>query len=458
MPSLVACLTDIQERLDALARQHGVPGAALAVRRGREALDFATGVANRRTGLPVTPGTAFQIGSITKLLTTTMIMQQVEAGELELDAPVRRYVPAFELSDASGGADELTLRHLLTHSSGLEGDFFESFGSGDEAVGRYVTGMRQLGFVHPPGQLWSYCNSGFVLAGYVLEQVTGQPYHRLLAERITGPLGLRRMTVLAEEMLAGPCAVGHVPGAGGELTVPPVVLMDAAAAPAGSRTVATAAEVATFAQVQLGDGRTPDGQRLYSADSARAVVHHELDRPPASTAPEAQGLGWMLADWDGLGVIGHNGGTIGQQSFLLAIPARDLVVVLLTNAPAGALLWRDLGGWLLATVAGAQMPGVPQPADPPPDFQAEAYAGDYERLGVRYQVSPDEGGLRLRVSYSGPLAELPGQEPEELRLRPVDYQSFHTADADGEGLVSFLDWVAGRPRYLFAGRAARRLS
>src|SRR6185437_6235844 len=131
MMTLVAELGNIQERLDALARQHRVPGAVLAVSTGEEELEFATGVINTSTGVAATADTVFQIGSNTKLLTTTLVMQLVEAGQVELDALVRRYLPTFEL--AGPGAGEITVRHLLTHTSGIEGDHFEDFGRGDDA-------------------------------------------------------------------------------------------------------------------------------------------------------------------------------------------------------------------------------------------------------------------------------------------------------------------------------------
>ena len=186
MTTLVAHLDDIQHRLDALARQHHVPGAVLAVRKGDEALDFATGVINSRTGVGTTTDAVFQIGSNTKLLTTTLVMQLADTGDVDLDEPVRRYVPAFELAER-GAAGKITLRHLLTHASGIQGDYFEGFGRGDDAIERYVSSLKKIDLIHRPGQMWSYCNSGFVLAGHVVERVTGLPYHQALRERICEP-------------------------------------------------------------------------------------------------------------------------------------------------------------------------------------------------------------------------------------------------------------------------------
>ena len=454
MTTLVAHLDDIQHRLDALARQHHVPGAVLAVRKGDEALDFATGVINSRTGVETTTDAVFQIGSNTKLLTTTLVMQLADAGEVDLDEPVRRYVPAFELADR-GAAAKITLRHLLTHTSGIQGDYFEGFGRGDDAIERYVSSLKKIDLIHRPGQMWSYCNSGFVLAGHVVERVTGLPYHQALRERICEPLGLRRTTVLVEEMLAGRCAVGHVVRPDGTVEVPPVVVMEAASVPAGSRTVATAAELAGFVRMHLAGGAATDGTRVLSAQSVRAMTQVQLARPSGSDAPASQGLGWLMAEWDGLRIIGHGGGTIGQTSFLQAIPERELVIVLLTNAATGGDLWEDLGRWLFETLAGVRMPRVLRAADPPPDISLDDYAGTYERLGVRWDVTVEDAQLVMRVDLSGSLAELQGGEAQPpLRLRPVDRENFVTAD--GQLPVGFLEFRKGRPGYLFDGRAARR--
>jgi CubicO group peptidase (beta-lactamase class C family) len=455
MTTLAALSGDIQDRLDTLARDHHVPGATLAVAKGDELVEFATGLINLRTGVQATTDTVFQIGSNTKIMTTTLIMQLVEAGEVVLDAPVRSYVPTFELAES--GADEITVRHLLTHTSGIEGDHFEEFGRGDDAVGRYVDSLAGIGLVHRPGQLWSYCNSGFTLAGHIVEKLTGQPYHQALRERVLDPLRLSSMTVLAEEMLAGRCAVGHELRPDGSRTVVPIVITGMGSVPAGSRTVSTAADLVRFTQVHLAGGVAPDGTRVLSADSARAMREAQVARPPSSDAAESQGLGWLLADWSGASIVGHGGGTIGQLSFLQAIPEQELVIALFTNSDDGNALWQSLGRWLFDTLAGVRMPTVPRPADPAPDLPLADYAGTYDRLGVHYDITVEDTGLVLRRQVSGPLADWQASPPSPpARLAPVNRESFYASSAEGEELVTFLELDQGRPGYLFNGRMARR--
>lgn len=456
MTTLVARLTDIQDRLDALARQHGVPGATLAVGLDGELLDFATGVLNVNTGVATTPTSVFQIGSNTKLLTTTLVMQLVDAGDVDLDEPVRRYLPDFSLADRAV-AEEITVRQLLTHSSGIQGDYFQGFGRGDEAIERLVASLVDIDLVHRPGQLWSYCNTGFVVAGRLAEVVAGRPYHELLRTRVCSPLGLRRTTVLVDEMIAQRCAVGHIANPGGNPRVPPVVVMEYAHAPAGSMTTATAAELVRFVQMHLQGGTALDGRQVLSGDSVRAMQQVQLRRPPTSSVPLTQGVGWLIEEWDGKRVIGHGGGTIGQLSFLQAVPDEKLVVALLTNSMTGGLLWHDLGRWLFEELAGLRMPDPPAASEPAPDLPLDRYAGTYERLGVRHLVTVEDGSLVVNTELSGALAELQqGATPPPQRLQAIDEERFAVRAGGLDSVVVFEEFERGRPQFFFAGRAARR--
>jgi CubicO group peptidase (beta-lactamase class C family) len=458
MRPFVGQLRSVQDALDALARRHEVPGATLAVGRGDELFDFATGVLNLSTGVETTTGSVFQIGSNTKVFTTTLIMQLVDSGQVGLDAPVRRYLPDFALADPTA-ADEITVRQLLNHTSGIQGDYLTGFGRGDEAIERYVASLADIDLVHRPGQMWSYCNSGFAVAGRVAEVLAGIPYNKLLKERICQPLGLERTTVLSEEIVAERCAVGHVPGPGGRPMVPPgVVVMGYSHAPAGSRTTSTAAELVRFAQMHLNSGTAPDGEQVLSAASVAAMQQVGVRKPETSTGLAAQGLGWAIEDWDGKRVIGHNGGTIGQTSFLRAVPDDDLVVALLTNSATSARLWTDLGRWLFEELGGLKMATALRMPAKPPELPLARYEGTYERLGVRRVVAEEDGGLVMRTELIDVPEELrPATPPPPLKLRAIDESRFGTWVSGANDVVVFMEFERGRPGYIFVGgRVARR--
>lgn len=456
---LAGQLRSVQDALDALARRHQVPGATLAIGLGDEVFDFATGVVNVDTGVETTTDSVFQIGSITKPLTTTLVMQLVDAGQVKLDDPVIRYLPDFALADRTA-ASQITVRHLLTHTSGIQGDHFQSFGRGDDAIEKYVASLADIDLVHRPGQFWSYCNAGFVVAGRLTEVVTGSPFCQLVKEQICRPLGLEQTTVLLEDTVTRRCAVGHVPGPGGKPVIPATVVLDYSGAPAGHRTTSSASDLVRFAQMHLNSGTGPDGGQVLSASSAAAMQQVQLSKPATSTSPLAQGLGWALQEWGGKQVVGHGGMTIGQISSLHAVPEERLVLVLLTNSSTGGKLWLDLGSWLFEGLAGLKMATVPEPPPAPPRLPLARYTGTYERLGVRQIVAQEGGCLVMRTEITDqippelrPLWPL----PREVKLRPIDHERFAARLGGVNDVVMFLEFEAGRPGYLFfAGRAARR--
>src|SRR4051812_44014459 len=143
MADVTAIRQSLQSRLDELAAERGLVGASVAVLVGDDLVAAATGVANLRTGAPVRPETIFQIGSITKTFTATLVLQLVDGGLVTLDEPVRTYLPDLRLADP-GALDRITIRHLLSHTSGMDGDVFDDFGRGDDCLTKFVDAMADL--------------------------------------------------------------------------------------------------------------------------------------------------------------------------------------------------------------------------------------------------------------------------------------------------------------------------
>src|SRR5579884_3535189 len=167
----------IRERM---ARWH-VPGVAIGILSNGETATRGYGVASLETEFPVRPDTLFQIGSVSKVFTATLVMRLVEAGQLDLDAPIVTYLPDLKLADQAA-CGTITLRQLLSHTAGIWGDYFEDFGNGDDALEKAVATYSTLRQMTPPGATWSYCNAGFSLAGRVIERVTGQPFEQVMRE------------------------------------------------------------------------------------------------------------------------------------------------------------------------------------------------------------------------------------------------------------------------------------
>ncbi|MFB9838309.1 serine hydrolase, partial [Actinoallomurus acaciae] len=452
-----------RRRLTTLAERHGVPGAALGILRpapgGDETAEAATGVLNRETGVAATADSLFQIGSVSKVWTTTLVMQLADEGRLDLDAPLTEVLPGLRLADAETAA-KLTMRHLLTHTSGIDGDVFSDTGRGDDCLERYTEALAEVARNHPLGATWSYCNSGFSLAGRVVEKLTGTTWDAALRERILTPLGLRHTTTLPEEALLHRAAVGHVHDDAGEPARAPIWQLPRSAGPAGLIS-STVADVLAFARMHLTGGRAPDGTRVLGEASAAAMTEKQVDLPEAHTLGDSWGLGWSRTGWDGHRLIGHDGNTIGQSAFLRLLPAQGLAVVLLTNGGDAHGLYDALFREIFAELAGVTMPEPLTPPAEPVSADVDRHAGTYERAGERLEVIGGEHPL-LRRTTTGALAELVPEtdREQEYDLVPIGADLFAVrAQRTGTWLsVTFYALPTGE-RYLhFSGRATPKVA
>jgi CubicO group peptidase (beta-lactamase class C family) len=322
---------------DAMERYH-VPGVAIGMLRAGAVEVEAFGVTSVEHPLPVDGDTLFQIASVTKTMTATVIMRLVERGKLDLDAPVRRYIPAFRLRDPAA-QERATVRHLVTHTGGWLGDCFADFGNGDDALERYVAAMAELEQITPLGEIWHYSNSSFTLLGRLIEVVTGKTYEEATRELLFVPLGMTRSCFSANEAITHRVAIGHV-----IVDEKPVVArpwaFPRATTPVGG-IASTANDLMRYARFHLGDGTAPDGARLLSKASL------DLMRTPLADADldRKVGVSWFVRTVGGVRLQYHGGVAIGQQGVLMLAPDRGEAVTVQTNSARGGLLHQDVTTW-----------------------------------------------------------------------------------------------------------------
>ncbi len=452
-----------RQRLAALADEHGVPGAALGILRLRpgredELVEVAQGVLNKSTDVEVTTDSVFQIGSISKVWTATVAMQLVDDGLLDLDAPVVEVLPELRLADPEV-TKRVTMRQLLTHTSGIDGDDFTDTGRGDDCLEKYVAHLEEVALIHPLGATWSYCNSGFSLAGRVIEKLTGRTWDEVVRERIFGPLGLSHAGTLPEEALLHRAAAGHVDDGTGTLGVAPIWTMPRSVGPAGLINCAVG-EVLAFARMHLAGGRTPDGTTVLSEASAAAMTESQVELPDKHTLGDSWGIGWIRDEWDGQRVLGHDGSTIGQNAFLRVLPGQGLAVALLTNGGGTHQLYLDLFREIFAEVAGVEMRRPLAPPAEPVTVDARVHEGTYERVSTRMEVIAGDGHPVLRVTVTGKLAELTREPPREYEMVPVEQDLYVVSEArTGMRMpVTFYALPTGERYVHFGARATPKVS
>ena len=243
-------LTPVVER--EMARW-SIPGVVVGVLRDGAVETRALGVAKLSNDETMREDSLFRVASISKVFTATLAMILADDGLLDIDRPIIEYLPDLPLADAKA-RQTLTVRMLLSHQSGLYGDFFIDMGLGEDALARAIAEFGGLRQMTAPGERWAYCNSGFHLTGRVLEVVGGQPFDVLMRERLFTPLGLERTCYFAHEAIVWPHAAGHnpvSPGADEHVVAPQGYPRNRL--PAGG-VVTNAPELLRFAALHLGDG------------------------------------------------------------------------------------------------------------------------------------------------------------------------------------------------------------
>lgn len=398
-------------------------------------------------GAPVTPETIFRIGSITKALTGTATLRLADAGRLDLEAPVREYLPWFTLGEHVA-SESITPRMLLTHTSGLPTGMDDLRAPGVAGLaGSIRAELQKCALLARPGAAFSYSNLGFALLGCVTEATTGQAYPDLMADLVFEPLQMSKTALDATLIMGGQLSQSHKVAPDGSLRVVPPSPNNAAHAPAGSA-LSTALDLANFARMLLGRGRFGSGQFL-SPKTVSAMSTIQV----ATYTPGAGGRGLaMFVDPHprcGLPRTGHMGGINGYRALLEVYPTLSAAVVVLMNRAGDYGAVRDI---LLEECFGVATTGwhplVTEPCRSAwPDYLG-AYISDeaglaeitvqgdllclewngdccrLDRLGVDHYVSEEKGrGIWLGVGFirgsDGLVGHLMLSEMLFRRVQPV---------------------------------------
>ncbi|MEU9700729.1 serine hydrolase domain-containing protein [Streptomyces sp. NPDC047981] len=413
----------LAEFVERTAVRHGIPGGIVGVwADGREAF-AAHGVTSLDNPLPVDEDTLFQLGSTSKTFTATALMRLVAEGRIELDAPVRRYVPELVLPDEKAAA-EITVLNLLNHTSGLDWNIIVDTGDGDDALAGFVAKMADLQLIGAPGERASYSQAAFNLLGRVLEKVTGQTYEQAIASLLLEPLGLTESFFGTADVMTRRFAVGHNPDEDGDLAVAREWRLTRGNNPGGGL-ASSAADVLRWARFQIGDGRAESGERLMPAEVLHAMREQTVELR-GSNLGDGFGICWFLREVDGVRTIEHGGSANGQFVELLIVPERNFAVVAMSNSGAEGIPFnRSAIRWALEHYLGV----VDRDPEPLPYDAARAreLLGAYDNDGMILTVGTDAAGLTLGAVIK---PEIRAAADFEM---PADYQPAATGLLPGDG-------------------------
>ena len=445
----------LTERIQKDMKRLRIPGVTVGVwHKGREQR-AGFGVTSVEHPLPVTPETLFQTGSISKTFTGTLLMQLVEQGKLDLDEPVRKYMPELKLSDEDV-AEQVTTRHLLTHVGGWVGDYFNDFGTGADANELMVKDIAKLPQIHPLGKIWSYNNTGFNIAARLVEVLTGQPYETAAQDMLLDPLGLSMTFFYPSDILfTHRFVVGHHREGNKMLVSRPWAVGRAGNGIGG--VVCDVGDLLAYARFHMGDGKSAAGKRVIAKKSLAAMRVPQIS---------AGGRGEMCITWfhrnvDGLTLFSHGGWTHGQQAYLLFIPEKDFALAVLTNADEGGILTSNAVAWALDIYFGAKAKS-PKPISVPA-AELKQYVGRY-KIGVECFDLKIKGGslVHQNIPLGGfPTPDVPpGPAMPPVRLAFYEKDNLVGLDEPYKGaLADVIRDEQGRVEFFrIAGRAHKKIS
>jgi CubicO group peptidase (beta-lactamase class C family) len=434
-------------------KKTAVPGVGVGITLGNRRYANGYGVTNIDHPMPVTQDTLFQIGSTTKTFTATAVMQLVEHGTLDLDVPVRRYLPAFRLKDPEA-TRKVTLRHLLTHMGGWIGDFFVNTGWGQDALEKVVSQMSRIKQLTPIGTVWSYSNSGFYVAGRIIEKVTRLTFEEAIKEMILDPLEMDHSFFYPHDVLFHSFVVGHWTD-GRKSTVAKPWRMSRSGVAAGGL-VCSAVDQLKWAAFNMGDGKAPSGKRLLKKSTLQLMQREQVY---VGSMTESIGLAWMLNHVDGMKIVRHGGTTNGQLSAFVMVPERKFAVTVLTNSTRGRELHPAVVRWALTNYLGIGEESA-APAMRIEAAELNKYGGQYriEATGETLDVTPQ--GRRLILQFPQPSdSSMPAVRVPAIPVQFYEPDKFIGASGPYRGIRGdFLRSENGRLMWMrFGGRLYRRL-
>ena len=446
----------LDEELGREMEKHHIAGAAVSVVKDGE-LFFAKGYgsADLENKIPVDPEqTVFRIGSVGKLFTWTAVMQLAEQGKLDLDADINDYLD-FRIPDTY--PQPITLKHLMTHTSGFEDRLRGSVVSDadDQVPTREWLVSHMPARVSSPGDIASYSNYNAMLAGYIVAQVSGEPYDQYIQEHILDPLGMVHSTAQwpTQPDLRAHASVGYTYEDGAFQAYPDYTVQPAAV-PSGAHQ-ASVTDMARFMIAHLQDGRYSDantaGARILNKSTMRQM-HSTLYTPD----PRLLGTAYGFFDFsdNGQRTIGHSGYIPPMYSLLLLLPDQNLGVYVAYNSEGGGDLVNQHLGFQKAFFDHYFPAPAVEAIQPPADFAERAgrFEGMYSPTQGSYTTIDKVGQLfgAVEISDTGDgmlLFTIAGSEWRFVEVAPLYFRQVD--GPDGPFSIVFREDDRGRITHMF---------
>lgn len=385
----------------------GLPAVSIALVDGQQIVWAAGfGWADRQQQVPASAATVYRVGSVSKLFTDVAVMQLVERGELDLDAPVTDYLPDFQPRNPF--ASPITLRNLMSHRAGLvrESPVGNYFDPTEPSLAETVESLNRTQLVYAPGARTKYSNAGIAVAGRVLERRAGKPFSDYIQQAVLAPLETESTSFEPTPAIRQRLADAVMWTYDGRTFAAPTFGLGTA--PAGNL-YSSVTDLSRFLMALFNDGRAPGG-RLLQPETLKQMW---TPQPAAADEPRKFGIGFALGQLEGNLRVGHGGAIYGFATELAALPEQKLGAVVIANKDLANAVARRLADnalrQLLAKQAGKPLPEIERPEPLPPE-RAQALAGRYAGDGETAELVARNGRLLMRQGELRTVLKVRGEQ------------------------------------------------
>src|SRR5438067_5335427 len=320
--------TELEPKIKAEIQQGHLPGFAMGViRNGKLIYAKGFGVTKLGSNAPITLRSLFHMASVTKTFVATAVMQLVEKGKIDLDAPLTRYLPYFRLNDERYTA--ITIRQMLSHTSGIPDTVNYNWDKPEYDAGaleRFVRSIADQKLVFAPGEKFGYSNTAYEILGDVIAKVSGESFEDYVQHNILTSLGMKDSTLLVREanpqLLTSPHVMEN-----NQVVVSKIFPYNRAHSPS-STLYSSIEDMSRWAIANLNHGEL-DGQRILKRETAESMW-----RPVVAAFNLKEGISWFTTEKQGHRLVLHSGGDVGFESLVMLAPDDALAVVAMSNFAA----------------------------------------------------------------------------------------------------------------------------
>lgn len=420
------------------------------------------GYADKENGVKTTENTVYRVGSISKVFTASAVMQLAEQGRIDIDRPIRTYLPEFSIRTRFTDAGPITARTIMTHHSGIPSDYNGGmFCTNPESLEEFITRLRDEYAAFPPNMISSYSNIAMTVLGRMVEKVSGEPFPAYMENHLLAPMGMTGSSFVLDDRVRPFAAKGYFQGK----EQPQYPIRDM---PAGSL-YSSATDLGRFLQVVFTDGRSGD-RVILRPETLREMLKIQNGDIPLDLDATI-GLNWSVLHHKHMGtIIGHDGGTTTFFSNMTALADHRLGVVVLTNCVEGAqaanLIAQEALESIFEAKTGRRIPDPePMPLLARLDRERSAgYAGTYDTIFGLVTISSrddvllaetDMGMFRLVPLQDGTFALkylLAGFIPVTIDEEPFDRLCLSFTEISGYPVMLAHAGRSDRKRFLFGSR------